>query len=220
MAHVLLIERASGEGDSVHGGLTAEGFTVSTAEDPDLAIKLVTEGDVDLVILDTELSSSDDLRLLRKVHDARPRLPILILSNLDETGPLVIGLGAGASDYITKPISPGKLAARVRARLRDKENETVLEIGPMCLDLAAQRAVIEGKAVELAPREVGLLAAFIRHEGQVLTREDLLSMVWDYDFDPGSNIVSVYVRSLRKKIGDSFIETVPRSGYRLVVPRN
>lgn len=218
MAHVLLIERDATDGDSVAGGLTGEGFTVSTAADRDLALKLVSEGDIDLVILDTELSGPADIKVLREVRELKPRLPVLILSNLDETGPMVIGFDSGADDYMTKPISAARLAARVRARLRDKEDETTLVTGPLCLDLSNHRVALYDRTIDLSPREVSLLAAFMRNEGRVLSRDDLLNMVWEFDFDPGSNIVSVYVRSLRKKIGEELIETVPRAGYRLAVP--
>ncbi len=219
MAHVLLIERDHADPGSVAGGLTDQGFTVTTADDPDLALKLVAEGDVDLVLIDTELSISDDLRLLKTVREANPRLPVFVLSNIDETGPMVIGLDAGADDYLAKPISPARLAARIRSRLRRNGDETTLSIGPLSLDLEGHRALVDGRAIELSPREVSLLATFMRHEGSVVSRDDLLEKVWQVDFDPGSNVVSVYVRSLRKKIGEQFVETVPRAGYRFVIPR-
>jgi DNA-binding response OmpR family regulator len=218
MPHVLLIEPEHPDVGATAAGLTDEGITVTTADDRDLALKLVAEGDVDLVLLDMQLSNGPDLKLLREVHQRDPRLPVFVLSNLDETGPMVVGLDAGADDYITKPISCARLAARIRSRLRRNGEETTLSVGPLKLDLEANCVHKEGVAIDLSPREVGLLATFMRNEGQVLSRDELLEKVWHVDFDPGSNVVSVYVRTLRKKIGEHFVETVPREGYRFVVP--
>jgi DNA-binding response OmpR family regulator len=220
MPHVLLIEPEHPDAGAIAAGLTDEGITVTTADDRELALKLVAAGDIDLVLLDIQLPNGPDLKLLRKVHECDARLPVFILSSLDETGPMVVGLDAGADDYITKPMSAARLAARIRSRLRRNGEEATLSTGPLKLDLECNRVFKDGSAIELSPREVGLLAAFMRHEGSVLSRDELLEKVWHVDFDPGSNVVSVYVRSLRKKIGEHFVETVPREGYRFVVPSN
>src|SRR5581483_7534990 len=121
---------------------------------------------------------------------AKPRLPVVALTALDDTRSKVAGLDAGADDYLTKPFSLEELAARVRAREVDAG---ALKAGPLTVDPVAHRAVLGGKEVPLSARELALLAAFVRHNGQVLSRSQLLDMVWDLDFDPGSNVVEVYV---------------------------
>jgi DNA-binding response OmpR family regulator len=128
----------------------------------------------------------------------------------------VAGLELGADDYVTKPFSFEELLARVRARLRDDRHEeaTMLRVGDVALDLRTRRADVDGRSVELTAREFALAETFMRHAGQVLSREQLLSHVWGYDFDPGSNVVDVYVRYLRRKLGGERIETVRGMGYR------
>jgi DNA-binding response OmpR family regulator len=142
---------------------------------------------------------------------------VIAVTALDDTGSRVSGLDAGADDYITKPFSVDELAARIRARLRWAEDQGgVLKAGPLTLDLASHRAVLNGREVALSARELELLATFMRHPGQVLSRAQLLDHVWGLDFDPGSNVVDVYVAALRRKIGSGTIETVRGSGYRFV----
>lgn len=217
-AHVLLIEGDPDVRASIEQGLSDEGFTVSSVGDGEAGLKLVDRSEVDLLMLDLTLPKIGGIEVLRRVRELKPRLPIFALSNLDETGPMVIGLESGADEYITKPVSVPRLAALVRARLRRGAEEGSLSIGPLTLDLAAHRAAIGGRDVDLSAREVSLLATFMRHEGEVLSKKELLKTVWNVEFDPGSNVVSVYVRSLRKKIGRSLIQTVRGSGYRLRVP--
>jgi DNA-binding response OmpR family regulator len=143
----------------------------------------------------------------------------LILTALDDVTSKVGGLEAGADDYITKPFSIEELAARVRARLRWRsEEELALKAGSLTLDVAAHRAFLEGREIHLSARELELLAAFMRHKGQVLSRPQLLKMVWDIDFDPGSNVVDVHVAALRRKIGTELVETIRGLGYRFVPP--
>jgi DNA-binding response OmpR family regulator len=126
------------------------------------------------------------------------------------------GLDAGVDDYVTKPFSIEELAARLRARLRWRD-ESALTAGPLTLDLATHRASLAGREILLAAREVSLLAVFLRHPGRTLTRQELLQLVWEIDFDPGSNVVDVYVAALRRKLGSDVIETVRGVGYRLPV---
>jgi DNA-binding response OmpR family regulator len=158
------------------------------------------------------------LDVLREIRAVKPRLPVFALTALDDTLSKVGGLDAGADDYVTKPFSIEELAARIRARLRWNGRAGVLEAGPLTVDLAAHRAILNGYEVSLSARELALLAAFVRHPGQVLSRQQLLQMIWDLDFDPGSNVVEVYVAALRRKVGTGLIETVRGLGYRFVVP--
>jgi two-component system, OmpR family, copper resistance phosphate regulon response regulator CusR len=219
MPHVLLIEDDARIREIVERGLGARGFVVSSAPDGEAGLDLARKLDVDLVLLDLLLPGRDGLDVLEDLREAKPRLPVIAVTALDDTGSRVSGLDAGADDYITKPFSVEELAARVRARLRWAEDQSgVLKAGPLTLDMASHRAVLNGKEVALSARELELLATFMRHPGQVLSRAQLLDHVWGLDFDPGSNVVDVYVAALRRKIGSSSIDTVRGSGYRFVVP--
>jgi DNA-binding response OmpR family regulator len=144
-------------------------------------------------------------------------MPVIILTARDSVEDTVAGLERGADDYMTKPFRFEELLARIRLRLRDDPGTetSVLSSGPVSLDLRSRRASVDGRVVELTAREFALLETFLRHAGQVLSREQLLSHVWGYDFDPGSNVVDVYVRYLRRKLGGDIVETVRGMGYRL-----
>jgi DNA-binding response OmpR family regulator len=147
------------------------------------------------------------------------RLPVVILTARDELDTTVAGFAGGADDYVTKPFRFEELLARVRARLRSgtaATEPTLLRSGDVCLDLRTRRATVGDRTVELTAREFALAETFLRHADQVLSRQQLLSHVWGYDFDPESNIVDVYVRYLRRKLGTDVIETVRGMGYRLV----
>ena len=219
MGHVLLIEDDPRIREIVERGLGARGFVVSSAPDGESGLELAGKLDVDLVLLDLLLPGKSGLKVLEELRSLRPRLPVIAVTALDDQGSKVGGLDAGADDYVTKPFSVEELVARIRARLRwAEEDGGVLKAAGLTLDLAAHRAVLEGREVALSARELELLAAFMRHPGQVLSRTQLLRLVWDLDFDPGSNVVEVYVGALRRKIGAPFIETVRGSGYRFVVP--
>jgi DNA-binding response OmpR family regulator len=216
MPHVLLIEDDARIREIVERGLGARGFVVSSAPDGEKGLDLARKLDVDLVLLDLLLPGRDGLDVLEDLREAKPRLPVIAVTALDDTGSRVSGLDAGADDYITKPFSVEELAARVRARLRWAEDQTgVLKAGPLTLDMASHRAVLDGREVVLSARELELLATFMRHPGQVLSRAQLLDHVWGLDFDPGSNVVDVYVGYLRKKLGKGRIKTVRGMGYRL-----
>ncbi|HXF81781.1 MAG TPA: response regulator transcription factor [bacterium] len=218
-AHVLLVEDDPRMRAIIERGLGARGFAVTAAPDAASGVELVRKLEVDVLLLDLVLPDGSGLRLLEDVRALRPRLPVIVLTALGDTASKVVGLDAGADDYVTKPFSMDELAARIRARLRAREEgAAVLKAGPLAVDLAAHRAVLAGQEVPLSARELSLLAAFLRHPGQVLSRAQLLQMVWDVDFDPGSNVVEVYVAALRRKIGAAFIETVRGLGYRFVPP--
>ena len=215
---MLLIEDDARIRDIVERGLGARGFVVSSAAEGEAGAELARKLDVDLVLLDLVLPGTHGLEVLEEIRSAKPRLPVIALTALDDTGSKIGGLEAGADDYVTKPFSVEELAARIRARLRwTDEDGGVLKSGPLTLDLAAHRAVLDGREVALSARELELLAAFMRHPGQVLSRGQLLRLVWNLEFDPGSNVVEVYVGALRRKIGTEFIETVRGTGYRFIV---
>ena len=218
---MLLIEDDSRIRDIVERGLGARGFVVSSAPDGETGTDLARKLDVDLVLLDLVLPGVQGLEVLEEIRSAKPRLPVIALTALDDTGSKIGGLEAGADDYVTKPFSVEELAARIRARLRwTEEDGGVLKSGPLTLDLAAHRAVLNGREVALSARELELLAAFMRHPGQVLSRGQLLRLVWNLEFDPGSNVVEVYVGALRRKLDQGFIETVRGMGYRFTVPES
>jgi DNA-binding response OmpR family regulator len=174
--------------------------------------------DVELVLLDLILPGIGGIEVLDEIRLFKPPLPVIVLSALDDTTSKVGALDAGADDYVTKPFSVEELAARIRARIRGvAKQEATLRAGPLSVDLAAHRASLYGKDVLLSTRELTLLASLLRHQGEVLSRRKLLQLVWNVDFDPGSNVVETYVAALRRKIGTDFIETVRGLGYRLVV---
>jgi len=215
--HVLLIEDDERIRDIVERGLGSRGFVVTSAPDAEAGVELAVKLDVSVVLLDLLLPGKRGLEALAEIKLAKPDLPVIALTALDDTGSKVGGLDAGVDDYVTKPFSIEELAARVRARLRDRtEGARVLKAGPITVDLAAHRAVLDGREVHLSARELSLLAAFVRHQGQLLSRAQLLQLVWDIDFDPGSNVVEVFVAALRRKLGADAIETVRGFGYRFV----
>ena len=171
----------------------------------------------DLLILDIGLPLRDGFTVLRGLREARVMIPVVILTARDSVADTVAGLQGGADDYVAKPFAFEELLARVRLRLRATAapEVTVLRAGPLTLDLRGHRAHVDGRMVELSAREFELAKVFLRNPDQVLSREQLLSHVWGLDFDPGSNIVDVYVRYLRRKVGADCIETVRGAGYRL-----
>jgi DNA-binding response OmpR family regulator len=218
MPHVLLIEDDARIREIVERGLGSRGFVVTSAEDGKAGLDLARKLEVDVVLLDLMLPGLSGLEVLEGIRLAKPRLPVVALTALDDTRSKVAGLDAGADDYITKPFSLEELTARVRARLRSQEDAGALKAGPLTVDPVAHRAVLDGREVPLSARELALLAAFVRHNGQVLSRSQLLDMVWDLNFDPGSNVVEVYVAALRRKIGAGWIDTVRGMGYRFSTP--
>ena len=180
---------------------------------------MARDADFDLMILDLGLPDLDGQRVIRDVRHRGQQLPVIILTARTGVRDTVEGLEGGADDYVTKPFRFEELLARVRVQLRDgRESEpTTLRVGEVVLDLRSRTAAVDGREVELTAREFTLAETLLRHPGQVLSREQLLSHVWGYDFDPGSNIVDVYIGYLRRKLGDDVITTVRGMGYRLRV---
>jgi two-component system copper resistance phosphate regulon response regulator CusR len=198
-------------------GLRANGFVTTVVADGITASAMARDDQFDLLLLDLGLPGRDGTVVLRELRAAGQRMPVVILTARDEVSDTVAGLEGGADDYVTKPFRFEELLARVRARLRDERSvePTVLRAGDMTLDLRTRRASTDGHTIDLTAREFTMLEVLIRHAGQVLSREQLLSHVWGYDYDPGSNVVDVYVGYLRKKLGSDSIETVRGMGYRL-----
>ena len=222
MNRILIAEDEPRLASFLEKGLRANGFVTTTSRDGVEATMLASDGDFDLMVLDLGLPGKDGLSVLRDVRSAGHRLPVIILSARDDTDVKVAGLERGADDYVTKPFRFEELLARVRVRLRGggTPERTLLESGAVVLDLRTRRASVDGDWVELSAREFTMLEVFLRHPGQVLSREQLLSHVWGYDFDPGSNVVDVYVGYLRRKLGAERFETVRGMGYRLRVPQS
>jgi DNA-binding response OmpR family regulator len=217
MSRVLIVEDEERIASFLEKGLRAHGFVPCVVGDGETAEAAARDADFDVMILDLGLPDMDGHDLLKRIRERGERLPVLILTARQHTTDKVAGLEGGADDYITKPFVFDELLARLRARLRSSgstESATV-EARGVSLDLRTRRASVDGREVELSAREFLLAETFLRHPGQVLSREQLLSRVWGYDYDPGSNIVDVYVGYLRKKLGAELIETVRGMGYRL-----
>ncbi|HWN21074.1 MAG TPA: response regulator transcription factor [Gaiellaceae bacterium] len=217
MSRILIAEDETRIASFLEKGLTAAGFTTTVAGTGTEALTLAKRGGYDLLILDIGLPGLDGFEVLHELRRAGARLPIVMLTARDGVSDTVAGLEGGADDYVTKPFRFEELLARVRARLRDERApiETELSVGGLTLDLRTRQLQVDGGAVELSAREFALAELFFRHPGQVLSREQILSQVWGYDFDPGSNVVDVYVGYLRKKIGRDRISAIRRMGYRL-----
>lgn len=200
-------------------GLRANGFTTAVAQDAHQAILMAQSDNFDLLILDLGLPVKDGLMVLEELRGRGEQLAIIILTARDDVSHKVTGLEGGADDYMTKPFRFEELLARVRVRLRDShpksKQEMVLSVGDVFLDLRTHQVRVGERLIELPTREFNLLEIFLRHPGQVMNREQLLDRVWGYDYDPGSNIVDVYVGYLRRKLGGKRIETVRGVGYRL-----
>ncbi len=217
MSRILIAEDEARIASFLEKGLRANGFATEVASDGEAALSLALTGRFDLLILDLGLPGRDGLEVLRDLRDAGRDVPVVILTARDGVRDTVAGLEGGADDYITKPFRFEELLARVRVRLRGERaaEATVLRVDDLALDLRTRQAMVEGKAVDLSAREFALADVFFRHPGQVLSREQLLSYVWGYDFDPGSNVVDVYVGYLRRKLGRERIVSVRGMGYRL-----
>lgn len=216
MSRILIVEDEPHIASFIDKGLRAHGYTTSvTGDGADAGVRLRSD-EFDLAILDLGLPGRDGLDVLRDLRRQRVRLPVIILTARDGVDATVAGLDSGADDYMTKPFRFEELLARVRARLRESWSAESFELtgGRLSLDLRARVARLDGRAVELTAREFTMLETFMRHPGQVLSREQLLSHVWGYDYDPGSNVVDVYVRYLRRKLGAETITTVRGTGYR------
>ena len=218
MIHVLVVEDEERIQSFVRRGLTAAGYLVSSAASGYEALEMLRAGGIDLVLLDIGLPDVSGFDVLARMRADGSTVPVIVLTARDSARDVASGLDGGADDYIPKPFTFDELLARIRARLRDRTRgvPTRLEHDGLVLDLLDRRAHVDGREMDLSAREFALAEEFLRNAGQVLSREQLLSRVWGYDFDPGSNVVDVYVRYLRSKLGPTRIETVRGAGYRLV----
>lgn len=219
MTRILIIEDEARIASFISKGLSASGLVPHVVEDGASGLAVALSGEFDLVVLDVGLPGMGGFEVLRRLRESGDVTPVIILTARDSASDVIAGLEGGADDYMPKPFSFGELLARIRLRLRDVptpgEEVTQLRAGGIVLDLRSRRVTAGDRTTDLSSREFLLLESFLRHPGQVLSREQLLSQVWGYDFDPGSNVVDVYVRYLRRKIGAAAIETVRGMGYRL-----
>ena len=221
MNRILIAEDESRIVYFLEKGLKANGFTTTVAQDADQAIDLALSNHFDLLLLDLGLPKKDGLEVLEQLRGQGATLPIIILTARDDINDKVAGLEGGADDYVTKPFRFEELLARIRLRLRNsqlqsnKNNQiiTQLKIANLILDLPTRKVILDGQEIDLAAKEFSLLETFMSHPEQVMTREQLLDRVWGFDYDPGSNIVDVYIGYLRKKLGSKVIRTVRGVGY-------
>ncbi|GAA3749104.1 response regulator transcription factor [Leifsonia bigeumensis] len=218
MTRILVAEDETRISAFVEKGLRAAGFAVATASDGHSALAEVRTGQYALMILDIGIPGLGGFEILETLRGEGNGIAVIILTARDSAMDTVRGLEGGANDYMAKPFRFDELLARVRLRLKEAQPQQAesLLAGGLELDVRTRRILVDGAPVALSAREFALAEEFIRHRDQVLSREQLLSRVWGLDFDPGSNLVEVYVRYLRAKIGAERIETVRGMGYRLI----
>jgi DNA-binding response OmpR family regulator len=220
MARVLIAEDEANIASFVEKGLAEHGHTSSVASDGEDAARMATSTDFDLLILDLGLPTIDGFEVLRRLRGRGDRLPVIVLTAVDDVSTTVEALDLSANDYLTKPFAFDELLARVRVRLRESGTNpmagtTILESSGVRLDLRTHQATVDGREVALSAKEFQLAHVLVEHAGQVMSKTQLLNRVWGYDFEGGSNVVEVYVNYLRKKLGRQRIETVRGVGYRL-----
>ena len=220
MARILIVEDEEGIASFLERGLTAQGHSTMVCSDGREGASLARDDAFDLVLLDIGLPGLDGISAVRQIRARGDRLPVIILTARDELDTTLAGFEGGANDYVTKPFRFEELLARVNVRLAERDRggtpgSTTTRVGDLVLDRNARQVEFGDRVEELSAREYALADVFFEHRGQVRTREQLLSRVWGYDFDPGSNVVDVYVGYLRKKLPPDVLETVRGVGYRL-----
>jgi two-component system, OmpR family, copper resistance phosphate regulon response regulator CusR len=220
MKRILIAEDEPRIAAFLEKGLRARGYSTTTCARGTDALELALTGQFDLLILDLGLPDRDGSLVLRELREHDRHLPVVVLTARDTLDDTVATLEGGADDYVTKPFRFDELVARVRARLRDERapETPVLVVGDARLDLISRRLEVAGDRHDLTAREFALAEFFFRHAGQVVSREQLLSHIWGYDYEPDSNVVEVYVGYLRRKLGAGRIATVRGMGYRLERP--
>lgn len=221
MARILIVEDEERIASFVAKGLVADGHRATVVGDGRVGLDHALSGDFDLVVLDIGLPGLDGFEVLDQLRSQGSRLPVIVLTARDSVTDTVSALEGGADDYVPKPFRFAELLARIRLRLRSAEaagsggsSRDVLEAGGVRLDLRTRRASTAGREVELSAREFALAETLMLNAGQVLSREQLLDQVWGFDFDPGSNVVDVYIGYLRRKFGAETITTARGMGYR------
>ncbi|MEJ5978486.1 response regulator transcription factor [Novosphingobium sp. PS1R-30] len=224
MGHKLLVvEDDAATATYIAKGMTEEGFSVDHADNGRDGLFLATDGAYDAIVLDRMLPGMDGMAVLAALRAAGIETPVIILSALGTPDDRVAGLTAGSDDYLTKPFAFAELLARVRLLMRKRGPGpaviTTLSCDDLEMDLLSRKVRRSGKPVELQPREFRLLEYLLRHVDQVVTRTMLLEGVWDYHFDPGTNVIDVHISRLRRKIDDGadhpLLHTVRGAGYRL-----
>ena len=219
-ALILVIEDEPGIVDFLERGLAANGFDVASALDGASGLEKALSVDVDLIVLDMMLPGRSGLDVLQVLHHQKPALPVIVLTARGEIEDRITGLDAGAVDYLTKPFSLSELSARIRAQLRvaSQASTTALSVGDIEVNLITREVRRDGELVRLSTTEFELLVYLLRNRGRVLSREQILRAVWGYEYDPGTNVVDVYVGYLRRKLRRSGtrvpIVTVRSVGYR------
>jgi DNA-binding response OmpR family regulator len=219
MARILIVEDEQRIASFIAKGLKAEGHATTEVADGQVGLDHALSGDFDLMVLDIGLPRLSGFDVLDQLRAQGSRMPVIVLTARDSVTDTVSALDSGADDYMSKPFRFAELLARVRARLRQPVDGSgpdgdVLTVGDVQLDVRTRAVLQAGREVDLSAREFRLAEIFFRNPGQVLSREQLLDLVWGYDFDPGSNVVDVYVGYLRKKLGAGVITTVRGVGYR------
>jgi DNA-binding response OmpR family regulator len=217
MRHILIVEDDPHITSFVRRGLRAAGYETSEATDGESALIMARTRQFDLMLLDIGLQGIDGFTVLSHLRGEGVTAPVIILTARDSVIDTVRGLESGANDYVTKPFQFAELLARVKLRIGDGEQRVagaVLSHGDVTADIRTRRVTIGDESADLTSREFSLLEVFLQHPGQVLSRDQLIGQVWGMDFDPASNVVDVYVRALRSKIGAEHIETVRGAGYR------
>lgn len=220
MSSILIIEDEPRIAGFIAKGLKAAGYTSETTGKGRDGVELATQGEFALVILDVGLPDMSGFEVLEEIRGRGVDIPVIVLTARSSVADRVMGLEGGADDYMAKPFAFEELLARVRLRLRSgterNQNATEISHRGLTLDYRTRRAFVDGAWVDLSAREFTMVEVFLRNPGQVLSREQLLSLVWGLDFDPGTNVVGVYVSYLRNKLGKERFETVRGMGYRLV----
>ena len=218
---ILVVEDERGIADFVSRGLESEGYAVTCVHDGTDGEALALTGRFDLIVLDRMLPGRTGMEILETFRGSDSGTPVIMLTAKAEISDRVEGLDGGATDYMTKPFAFEELVARVRAHLRQpgQETSTELNVNGIEMNLLKRTVSRDGNEINLSAREFDLLAFLMRHPGQVLSREQLLSGVWAYDYDPGTNVVGVYIAYLRRKLAidgePDPIETLRSVGYRL-----
>lgn len=215
---IVIAEDEPGVASFLEKGLRTAGYATHTVESGVDAVREAGRPDTDLLLLDLGLPDLDGLDVLRALRAGGCPVPVIVITHRDAVEDRVAGLDLGAADYVTKPFSVEELLARVRARLRDARATTTTRLlrGGVTVDLLTRAAEVDGRLVELTPREFQLLVVLMQEPERTLSREQLLERVWGYAHDPGSNVVDVAVRCLRRKLGTGVIRTVRGTGYRFV----
>jgi DNA-binding response OmpR family regulator len=218
MSNILVVEDSERIASFIVKGLQSHGYQVTHTTNGEDALKLTGAADFDLVILDIGLPGMDGFAVLEQLRGSGNEVPVIVLTARDSVDNTVASFEGGADDYMSKPFSFEELLARVRRRIStpgEAVTETILSHKQISLDLRTRRVSVAGTEFDLTAREFTMLEFFLRHAGQVLSREQILSRVWGFDHDPGSNVVDVYIRYLRQKLGNDAVQTVRGMGYRL-----